>query len=208
MGLPTGHHSRSQLCLSRDVNYLISLTIRCSSTSASNDLGFANTDQTTSGHSSDNPKQRLNPVKSNSLSSEQTICTRGRDSEQVQIPIQGTESEWLVACVELLKVSKECRGWKLAWFILGLEQQIEHLQGQQHQLTAAIKLQHEQLKPAGTHSLHFYIGPPCTVSKKFSPSPLLMLAELAEYNTVLEASNRDLKNMAAFFEDHLNDTWK
>jgi hypothetical protein len=208
MGLPIGHNVRSQLCLSRDVNYLISLTIRCSSTSASNDLGFANTDQTTSGHSSDNPKQRLNHVKSNSLSSEQTICTRGRDSEQIQIPIQGTESEWLVACVELLKVSKEGRGWKLAWFISGLEQQIEHLQGQQHQLTAAIKLQHEQLKPAGTHSLHFYIGPPCTVSKKFSPSPLLMLAELAEYNTVLEASNRDLKNMAAFFEDHLNDTWK
>jgi hypothetical protein len=107
MGLPIGHHVRSQLCLSRDVNYLFSLTIRCSSTSASNDLGFANTDQTTYSHSSDNPKQRLNRVKSNSLSSEQTICTRGRDSEHIQIPIQGTESEWLVACVELLKVSKE-----------------------------------------------------------------------------------------------------
>jgi hypothetical protein len=110
--------------------------------------------------------------------------------------------------VELLKVSKEARGWKLAWFTSQLEQQIEHLQGQRHQLTATIKLQHEQLKPAETHSLHFYIGPPCTVSKKFSPSPLLMLADLAEYNVVLEASNRDLENMAAFFEDHLNDTWK
>jgi hypothetical protein len=94
----------------------------------------------------------------------------------------------------------------LAWFISQLEQQIEYLQGQQHQLTAAIKLQHEQLKPAETHTLHFYIGAPCTVSKKFSPSPLLMLADLAEYNAVLEASNRDLKNMTAFFVDHLNDT--
>jgi hypothetical protein len=33
-----------------------------------------------------------------------------------------------------------------------------------------------------------------------------MLADLAKYNAALEASNRDLKNMAAFFEDNLNDT--
>ena len=37
---------------------------------------------------------------------------------------------------------------------------------------------------------------------------MLMLADLAEYNAALEASNRDLKNMAAFFEDNLNDAWK
>jgi hypothetical protein len=85
---------------------------------------------------------------------------------------------------------------------------VEYLQGQQRQLTAAIKLQHEQLKPAEASSLHFYIGPPCAVLEKFTPSPLLMFADLAEYNAVLEASNRNLKNMAAFFEDNLNNTWK
>jgi hypothetical protein len=121
MGLPIGHHVRSQLCLSHNVNYLISLTIRYTSTSAFNDLGCAKLDKTTSSYTSNNSNQCLDCGNSNSLSSEKSICTRGRESEQIQIPMQGAESEWLVACVELLEVGKEGRGWKLAWFISQLE---------------------------------------------------------------------------------------
>lgn len=113
MGLPIGHHVHSQLYLSRNINNLISLSIRHTSTSAFNDLECAKLDKTMSNRTSDNSNQCLDFGNSNSLSSEKSIYTRGKDSEQIQIPIQGTKSEWLIACVELLRVGKEGRGWKL-----------------------------------------------------------------------------------------------